>query len=401
MVLGEMSTSYAFILGRNPELSRLELIAVAPRFGLTVGVMLETEIMQVATSTALSPQKLKEIQQYLGGVVRIAEIIAETPHRQAIVATAAGVVSNQMRDEGKLLVGISTWAENGRPYPAFRISKELKPLLTKQGRSVRMVTPQTPRFQLDAPQIIHNKLVEKGVDLVCIWTANKWLVGVTRTVQDIADYTKRDFGIPKPNAFSGMLPPKLAQTMINLGVGSRDDVAIYDPFCGNGRVLLEGALLNLQVYGSDIAERQVNDTITNLEWLRTTYGQAARDEQVWVADATKGPGRNIPEKFIIVSEPFLGKPLRNPLRKDQKDVWLAELAEMYLSFFTYWAKAEQKPEGMLIVFPKAMAVEGSGISLYAHLVDRLAKIGYSAKVLFSYSRPDSLVHRDLVQITVR
>lgn len=396
-----MSPSYAFIFGRTPELSRLELTAVAKRFGLTVGKMLESEIMQVTTPEVLSPQKLKEIQNYLGGTVRIAELLAETPQRQGIVAAAAGVVGSQMRDEGKLLVGISTWAENGRPYPAFRISKELKPLLTKQGRSVRMVTPQAPRFHLDAPQIIHNKLVEKGVDLVCIWTGGKWLVGVTRTVQDIADYTKRDFGIPKPNAFSGMLPPKLAQTMINLGVGSREDVAVYDPFCGNGRVLLEGALLNLQVYGSDISERQVEDSVANLEWLRTTYGQATRDEQVWVADATKGPGKTIPEKFVIVSEPFLGKPLRNPLRHDQKDAWVSELSKMYLSFFKYWIDAEQKPEAMLVVFPKAMAVEGGSISLFAHLVDRLHEIGYSAKVLFSYSRPDSLVHRDLVQITVR
>jgi tRNA G10 N-methylase Trm11 len=401
MVLGEMSTSYAFIFGRNPELSRLELVAVAPRFGLTVGKMIEAEIMQVTTPETLSSEKLTEIQKYLGGTVRIAELLAESPQRQGIVAAAAGVVSNQMREEGKLLVGISTWAENGRPYPAFRISKELKPLLTKQGRSVRMVTPNAPRFHLDAPQIIHNKLVEKGVDLVCIWTSNKWLVGVTRTVQDIADYTKRDFGIPKPNAVSGMLPPKLAQTMINLAVGSRDDVAIYDPFCGNGRVLLEGALLNLQVYGSDIAMSQVDDSLENLEWLRNAYGQATRDEKVWVADATKGPGMKIPEKFMIVSEPFLGKPLRNPLRKDQKEAWVTELAEMYLSFFTYWAGSSQKPEGMLMVFPKAMMVDGGSVSLHAHLVDRLAKIGYIAKVLFSYSRPDSLVHRDLVQITVR
>ncbi len=396
-----MSTSYAFIFGRNPELSHLELVAVAPRFGLTVGKMIETEIMQVTTPEVLSPQKLKEIQNYLGGTVRIAELVSETPERQGIVSCAAGVVSSQMREEGKLLVGISTWAETGRPYPAFRISKELKPLLTKQGRSVRMVTPNAPRFHLDAPQIIHNKLVEKGVDLVCIWTGGAWRVGVTRTVQDISDYTKRDFGIPKPNAFSGMLPPKLAQTMINLVVGSRDDVAIYDPFCGNGRLLLEGALLNLQVYGSDISERQVEDSVTNLEWLRNTYGQATRDEQVWVADATKGPGRNIPEKFMIVSEPFLGKPLRNPLRRDQKDAWVSELSQMYLSFFSYWATAPQKPEQMLVVFPKAMAAEGGSISLFAHLVDRLHEIGYSAKVLFSYSRPDSLVHRDLVQITVR
>lgn len=396
-----MATTYTFIFGRNPDLSKMELTAVAPRFGLTPGKMLEAEIMQVTAPSVLSPQKLHEIQNHLGGTVRIAEILTETPQRNGIVAAAAGVVSSQMREEGKLLVGMSTWAETGRPYPAFRIAKELKPLLTKQGRSVRMVTPTAPRFHLDAPQIIHNKLIEKGVDLVCIWTGGKWLVGVTRTVQDITDYTRRDFGIPKPDAVSGMLPPKLAQAMINLGIGSDADTAIYDPFCGNGRILLEGALLNLQVYGSDISEKQVDASRENLEWLRSTYGQATRDEQVWVADATKGPGRKIGEKFAIVTEPYLGKPLRGGLPAQEKQEWLRELGELYLTFFKYWAASPEKPASMLVVFPKAMVQGGGSASLFSHLVDRLAEIGYSAKVLFSYSRPDSIVHRDLVQISVR
>jgi tRNA G10 N-methylase Trm11 len=227
------------------------------------------------------------------------------------------------------------------------------------------------------------------------------MVGVTRSIQDISDYTKRDFGIPKPDAVSGMLPPKLAQSMINLAVGSREDVAVYDPFCGNGRMLLEGALLNLQVYGSDISEKQVEASLENLEWLRKTYNQATRDEKIWQADATEGPRRLLGEKFVIVTEPYLGKPLRSPLKPEQKEEWLRELANLYIAFFKYWSKAPEKPTNMLVVFPKAMVAGGGNASLFSNLVDRLREIGYSAEVLFSYSRPDSIVHRDLVQISFR
>jgi tRNA G10 N-methylase Trm11 len=398
-----MSARYAFIFGRTPQLSLLELQAVAPAFGLTVGTMLEHEIVEVSASEPLSSEDVDRLQNVLGGTIRIAELL-RTTHHDGLLTEACALVEYYAADEGKLTLGINTWSDSGRPFAPQRLARDLKDRLAEAGRSVRVVTPQPPYNSLNAPQLIHNKLVGsaaseagRALDLVCIWSGNQWHLGFTRTVQNIADYSRRDFGIPYPDPVSGMLPPKLAQIMVNLGVDGDGGLTVYDPFCGNGRIVLETMLLGLNVLGSDIRPEQVEATQKNASWMSREYGlPELHPDRVWQADATKGPGRALDEDFVIVTEPYLGRPLRSPLKPDQKAAWLIEVTPLFIDFFEYWASASERPQCMVVVFPRAKCTDGTEASVYSAVVDRLNQIGYSAEVLFCYDRPDSLVRRDLV-----
>jgi|GEM_PF-3821139 len=61
----------------------------------------------------------------------------------------------------------------------------------------------------------------------------------------------RDMGV-------GMLPPKLAQIMLNL---SDSNGSVYDPFCGLGTILIESANMGYsEIFGSDISREMVNVT---------------------------------------------------------------------------------------------------------------------------------------------
>ena len=53
----------------------------------------------------------------------------------------------------------------------------------------------------------------------------------------------------------GMLPPKLARSLVNLAIGAKSpsDMTILDPFCGTGTVLMEAMLLGTHVVGTDLA----------------------------------------------------------------------------------------------------------------------------------------------------
>lgn len=62
----------------------------------------------------------------------------------------------------------------------------------------------------------------------------------TSFVQDIESYTARDQARPMRDARVGMLPPKLAQIIINLALSNNDITEVLDPFCGTGVVLQEG-----------------------------------------------------------------------------------------------------------------------------------------------------------------
>jgi tRNA G10 N-methylase Trm11 len=203
----------------------------------------------------------------------------------------------------------------------------------------------------------------------------------------------------RPDAVSGMLPPKLAQTMVNLGIDGKTRLAVYDPFCGNGRVLLEATLQEIEIFGSDLREIQVEASKENLAWLSQEYDLPyVTDNHLWVADAAKGPGRKIGQPFVIVSEPYLGKPLRSRLGLGEHKSWLDDLVPLYTAFIEYWAQSLEQPEKMIVIFPRTTAVDGREISVFDTVVDRLHQVGYSAEVLFCYSRPDSIVERDIVKI---
>jgi len=53
---------------------------------------------------------------------------------------------------------------------------------------------------------------------------------------------------------------------------------------------------------------------------------------------------------------------------------------------------------MLLVFPAAQCQDGSWLSLFSEVVDRLAGFGYSAVQVSDYGRPDAHVRRELVRI---
>lgn len=383
--------TYAFIFGRNGRLSELELRAIAPRFGLSVTEVAEAFAF-VAVREALSGEQLLEAQGLLGGTTRIVEVLAATDLEDAATAIL------KRAGDGKITIGITV---AGGTKPPHKLAKPLKERLREAGRSVRIVTPQPPATALNAGTLLHNKLIgtDRGFELFIVQAGGKPWYGLTQTCQDVEDYTKRDLGIPKPDALSGMLPPKLAQILLNLAVGG-EDLAVYDPFCGNGRILLEGALRGLPVYGSDLREQQVAATQENLEWQAREYGSFAAPDRVWQADATAGPGREIGQKFVIVTEPYLGKPLRAPLLPEQKTAWLSELVPLFEQFFGYWSTAAERPERFIVIFPRARVADGTEASVFDALVDRLHQIGYSTEALFCYDRADSMVRRDIVALNL-
>lgn len=411
-MMGKMLQSHDLIIifGRTPRLSFQELAAVVPAFGVTAKpVWLEGESALLSRSAPWSEQEMAELQRTLGGTVRIAERAADCT-AETFASTAAKLVLTSVPAEGKITVGLSSWADKGKPKPPASLARQVKHALTVAGRSVRTVVPPVPRTHLSAPHLIHNKLVGhlRAVDLVCFWIKGAWILGITRTVQDISDYTKRDFGIPKPNPVSGMLPPKLAQTMINLAVGAHRDAAIYDPFCGNGRVILEAALLGLPAFGSDIEADKVTAAATNLDWLCSEYGLSPEREGFWTQDAQDPDAIHAVAKYVrgtkwhIVTEPYLGKPLRHKLTAAEGEVWAKSLRPLYDAFATVWAQAphNNRPESILMVMPRVKTERGTA-GVRDSLVDRLEDLGYRAEVLFCYERPDSIVQRDLVRLNYR
>jgi hypothetical protein len=402
----------AAFFGRTPELGHQELVAVAPTLPFQwstqsipgVATLLKPvegryghDFSMTGFQDAAFRDAIVTLQRRLGGTVRLAwgEYMDDPT---SLVAYCHDVTVKLLHERsGKWNIGVSIW---GKGPQAYKFAAQLKRSFT-DGHTIRTITSQGP--QLNSAQLLHNKLpyltFGQGVELVLVHSSKGWWVGVTLTSQDIADYTKRDFGVPKPDPVSGMLPPKLAQTMINLAVGA-ENAAVYDPFCGNGRIVLEATLMGLPAYGSDIVPEKVLATQLNLQWLEREYGLQAVPDGVWQADATQPSTHTIPTPWHLVAEPYLGPPLRQPLAKTAEKEWAQSLLPLYEAFFTTWKAAPKviRPESFLMVFPRAKAEASKEVSIYELFVDRLHKMGYSSKVLFCYDRPGAYVRRDLVKL---
>src|SRR3989339_530659 len=241
---------YFFILGNNPTLSIAEIFSIVS----------EIEDYNFLNSDCLVIESKKEINipkliQRLGGTIKIGEIRDEASSANY---NKIQCVLNNIVQEGK------------HKFNVKRFAMETKKYLKELNISCRWVISREKT--LSSVVVETNKLLtEKGAEIVLIQKGSKILIGKTGAVQDFKALSFRDYDRPARDSKSGMLPPKLAQILINLSGGETEDV-ILDPFCGSGTVVMEAALIGYKnILGSDISEKAVSDTRENIEWIKEKF----------------------------------------------------------------------------------------------------------------------------------
>lgn len=380
------------ILGRQPLLGLAELES---RYGASAVLPVGEHAAQVdATEVELAR---------LGGTVKLAKMLTVLPTTdwRAIGKYLADHLPEHLAylPEGKLKLGLSVYGLPVTPQQLFRTGLELKKICRQAGRSVRLVPNTEP--SLNSAQVAHNQLTGPlGWELVFIKNGRStWLVQTT-AVQDVDDYARRDYGRPKRDAFVGMLPPKLAQIMLNLAQvqpGQR----ILDPFCGTGVVLQEAALAGCKVYGTDIAARMIDYSRENLNWLASIYNLKI-ETLLEVGDATDHRWQS--PITSVVGEVYLGQPLSG-LPKPQK---LAEIIQTCNTITEKFLKnlRPQLAAGTRLCLALPAWYQNSKFT-HLPLLDHLSNLGYN-RLRFThipangliYHRKDQIVARELLIITV-
>ncbi len=84
---------------------------------------------------------------------------------------------------------------------------------------------------------------------------------------ELYDFSEQSFESRRaknlPISYPITMHPRLARAMINLAK-VKSGARILDPFCGTGSILIEGAIIGMKMYGSDIDERMLKASQTNL-----------------------------------------------------------------------------------------------------------------------------------------
>lgn len=349
---------YFFVLGSNNDLSLAEIKALFPnnawhKYGTVVISEFQAELEAV------------NLINSLGGIIKIGEIVNEfsLANRRALsdgVKDEIILSAKKNEAEGKFNFGFSFYEDNRIPGDFFKLGLAVKKDLKSIGISSRMVTSREKI--LSSVVVEQNNLISKGVELCLITDKKGVFVGKTLAVQPFKALSHRDFGRPQRDDHSGMIPPKLAQIMINLA--RRDDKdydkkIILDPFCGSGTILTEAYLMNFKkIIGSDLSDKAVSDSIKNIDWIIDWANKGGgQEKEKNIFEVFQFDVLNLDDKIeknyidYIVCEPYLG-----PQRGYKKfDEVVSELNELYSKAISVFYKILKAKGRVVMIWPQFRA----------------------------------------------
>ena len=339
---------YFLILGTNPSLSVAEIDSYFNKMGINFSIQIMSRDLLFLTSD--EELDLERIIKELGGTIKIGVVALET--KKLSLDNFISVLGNNLLEiDYKFKFGFSFYG--GDTLPLSKIAMNIKNFLKKQGISSRWVTSKEKN--LSSVVVEQNRLLNKGIDFFIFRSERTFFLGKTIVVQDFKGLSKRDYGRPARDDVSGMLPPKLAQIMINLSGITREE-ALLDPFCGSGTVIMEAALMGVKkIHGSDLSKKAIEDTQKNINWLKRSH-ELGIDLSLKEIDATK-ISQEFEENSIdsIVTEPYLG-PQRG-VHDIGKTVVLLE--ELYSKSISEFAKILRKNGTIVMVWPVFVSREGA------------------------------------------
>ncbi|MBI4591954.1 hypothetical protein HY733_00705 [Candidatus Uhrbacteria bacterium] len=400
-----------FILGSHPELSIAEIRAVLGESYHPVFVSDSVVVVEPFD------WNLSELQDRLAGIVKIGRIAGElrswnkTEAADLIASLASGAAG-----KNKISFGLSVYDLGDKKTTRFlerdldQLGLEIKKRLKETGRAVRYVKGKEPR--LSSAIVETNGLLESGGEFVLLATMNNILIGQTDAIQNFKAWSDRDYGRPARDAKSGMLPPKLARMMINLGGIDPRGATLLDPFCGSGTVLMEGALIGFEtLIGSDISEKAIRDTKTNLEWIQSHFSGVGSNGievpvKLFVSPAadlpsilplSKGELEGVAGIDLLVTEVFLGKPRVKTLDQQETRRLESELIPLFRDSFTALAPLLKSTARAVVAFPAYKTKSGDWHRL--PLKSLLESLGYKVLDNHLYYREDQLVARDIYALT--
>ncbi len=395
-------TQSLLILGRQPKLGLAELESLLG----------SDKLQLVGTNAALVNLAPDEIPfARLGGTIKLGKVLHEfkTTDWQSIHDYLIKILPEHLKyvPEGeKLQLGLSTYGIDVSVKKQLATALALKKVAREHKQSVRIVPNKT--HELSTPQVLHNKLfTPSGWELFFVRNGEQVLMAMTTNIQDIEAYTARDQKRPKRDAKVGMLPPKLAQIIINLAgqhIAPKDAelveqeqpqrARVLDPFCGTGVILQEGLLMGYDVFGTDIDLRMIQYAEENIEWLQSNFSTPG-ECHVTVGDATTFDWKHAFD--IVACETYLGRPFSHSPDNATLHKVVRDVDTIHKRFLENLARQTDKGTRMCLAVPAWRTRDGF---LHLPTLDHLEKLGYT-RVSFAHAGNEDLIYHREGQIVGR
>jgi len=412
MTIQEYENLYVFVLGRETKIALLELESVLRRFGFGFSIITVTGNLAYINIESEKSFDHEKIISSLGGTIKIFKILSTTNTDEVVRTIAKHILEEKLGQGGKIKFSLSNYSKDISRKDIQDMGIKLKMGL-KSELSIRYIEN---REGGDLQPIVSakNKLDSKGIEFGFFELEGSLLLGKLIAVYDPVSWSKRDYGKPKSDKFSGMMPPKLARMLVNITLDEMEyqNSLVFDPFCGSGNILIEAFSMGCDVVGSDISEKAVNDSTANLDWLiESTESDLDKPQahQIFMADATKEDFsqtlKGISQKnMVLIAEPYLGTPKKTKSGIGDLKTEAIELKKTYLAFLKNISLIPNSSfliQSMALVFPLFELENGDKYSLFSEAVDEIKELGYTPIRTLRYGRDYQVVKREVVFLSLK
>lgn len=317
---------YLFVLGRNVELSVLEVESFLEKEGNPVlKKTLKENGLLVTVDSSIDYDAIDR----LGGVLAIGKETAKGNGKELFQKMEQIMIYSS--ESNKLTYAVwdfSRMYDECLDYLKDRFREEK--IKTSYKRLSGSIKSQNGEFD----QMPSSKLLDK--EYFIFEEEGTQYFGEIIGKCNYSEIEKRDMGKPVRRE-SLAIAPRLAKILINLAQLKIGDT-LFDPFCGVGGIMQEALLQRINAIGSDIDGKAIKGAKENMKW----FGFNNNDFQLIHSDSTKV---NIPEVTAIATEPDLGDVLKKMPTKENASKTLKDFEKLMIGVIN---NAKDKVTGRIV-----------------------------------------------------
>lgn len=347
---------YIFILGRDPELSKQEILCYLKARKIKFEIQESSDIAMLIDLETINPQQMI---QDLGGTQKIGRIIASFDNLY-------------LGTKNKVRYAISLYSEEDEDLKeklkAYFKKERIKATIKKSHREQDFLDPSEAQNLIEIIQY-------------------KGYIAKTLAVFNSKEYKKRDTKRPAQRPLH-TISIRLAKIMINLS-GAKPGDTLLDPFSGIGTVLQEAMLMGINVIGVDKEESCIEASQKNLEWLKKEY-KVKTNYRLLNLDARQ-LAKFIRRADVVVTEPYLGPFIKKYLSPEQAQRLTKELYLLYAEVLHQLKSCEPRA----IVFITPIFPTAAKTKLRVNIEPLLQKMKMDYEPPMIYATPTSKITREI------
>ncbi len=352
-----------FILGRNPELSRMEILEfLKARKRTHRGILFEENLLVIETNKG----ERFDIQEF-GGVMWLGQINFEGTSEE-----------------------FKKYMDNNEIVPADKFSyavfgnKDAQPLKDNFKKAKKLAMIKHGRKQIKFQGGAKHELPK--ADFYIFYHEQNGITYFGTASQEYNNTGAKDRDMNKPIRRESLaISPRLAKILINLS-GAKPRDLLLDPFCGVGGILQEALLKKINVYGIDKSKEATVDAEANLKWIKEKYDIKSK-YKIENSDSRKAPDLQF---RAIATETPLGKLLRKkPQDKEAKQI-IINFEAYIIPILRRLKMVKKSSANIAITFP----VVGTFHADAEKIANKTGLKIYIKPIL--ESRPDQFISRDIM-----